>query len=195
MRIVQKSPLLSTSFVFEAENLICVRKDWHGVQRLEVPYGSIRMEPGSGLEQNAALFACAVALFFWGLVQAAHALLHADPYGPLFLLAAPACLAAHALIRAEVVYLPSDAGEISLLRNGRYDTLMEEINKRRKKQLLEWYGDIDFGNDPEEEIRKFHWLHSEHLISEDQLRRTIAIIRDAETVDGEEYSDPTPPHQ
>ena len=108
MRIVQKSPLLSTSFVFEAENLICVRKDWHGVQRLEVPYGSIRMEPGSGLEQNAALFACAVALFFWGLVQAAHALLHADPYGPLFLLAAPACLAAHALIRAEVIYLPSD---------------------------------------------------------------------------------------
>ena len=95
----------------------------------------------------------------------------------------------------EVIYLPSDAGEISLLRDGRYDTLMEEINKRRKKQLLEWYGDIDFGNDPEEEIRKFHWLHSEHLISEDQLRRTIAIIRDAETVDGEEYSDPTPPHQ
>ena len=88
MRIVQKSPLLSTSFVFEAENLICIRKDWHGVQRLEVPYGSIRMEPGSGLEQNAALFTCAVALFFWGLVQAAHALLHANPYGLLFLLTA-----------------------------------------------------------------------------------------------------------
>jgi hypothetical protein len=136
-----------------------------------------------------------MALFFWGIAQAAYTLLHADVYGLLFLLPAPACLAAHALIRASVVYLPSDSGELSLLHDKQYDTLMQEIRTRRKKQLLDWYGKIDFRNDPEEEIRKFHWLHAENLISEDQLLRTIAVIRDAENSENEEYGEPTPPRQ
>jgi hypothetical protein len=72
---------------------------------------------------------------------------------------------------------------------------MEEIRERRKKQLLEWYGNINFANDPEEEIRKFHWLHSQHLISAGQLEQIITTIRNADPEGFETAEDPVPPQQ
>jgi hypothetical protein len=73
---------------------------------------------------------------------------------------------------------------------------MSEIRARRKKQLLDWYGNINFANDPEEEIRKFHWLHSQQLISADQLQKIINTIRNADNSGLlEEYDDSPPPQQ
>ena len=53
----------------------------------------------------------------------------------------------------------------------------------------------NFANDPEDEIRKFHWLHSQHLISADQLQRIITTIRDADTHDQDSFDEPSPPRQ
>jgi len=72
---------------------------------------------------------------------------------------------------------------------------MDEIRERRKKQLLEWYGNINFANDPEEEIRKFHWLHSQHLISAGQLEQIITAIRNADVEGFENVEEPFPPQQ
>lgn len=194
MHITQKHASHSTSFEFETDTLAYTQSDSYGSHSFKVPYGSIGMEPRFSMEKNGALFNGGILLLAWGLFQALHATFNGDVLGILFLLPGPICIVLHTLSKTAITYLNSDAGEIALLHDKHYDTVMGEIRKRRKKQLLEWHGNINFANDPEEEIQKFHWLHSQHLITDDQLQRVVTAIRNADTrEDGIE--EPAPPRQ
>jgi uncharacterized protein YqgQ len=72
---------------------------------------------------------------------------------------------------------------------------MTEIRERRKTQLLDWYGNINFANDPEDEIQKFEWLYSQRLITSEQFQRIVTTIRNADTADMDRFEEHLPPHQ
>jgi hypothetical protein len=195
MLIVQRRFSNTFTFKFEPDTLAYTRADAYGSHSFHLPYGSIGMDPQQTTERNAALFNGAILLSVWGLAQAGYTVAHGDFLGLIFLLPGLACFAGHALARTQLTSLSSDAGEITLLHDKHYDHIMEEIRERRKKQLLDWYGNINFANDPEEEIRKFHWLHSQHLISAGQLQQIITTIRNADMDGPEGVDDPVPPQQ
>lgn len=195
MVITQRSYSNSITFDFEPDALTYTRADSYGSHSFKVPYGNIGMDPRFTTERNGSMFNGAILLLAWGLAQTAHAMLQGDMSGLIFLFPGAACFLVHALTRTTITSLGSDAGEIDLLQDGKHDTIMTEIRERRKKQLLDWYGNINFSNDPGEEIQKFEWLHSQHLISSDQLQRAISAIRNAEGTVPEEYDEPTPPRQ
>jgi hypothetical protein len=195
MLITQQRFSHTISFEFEPETLTYTRSDANGSHSFQLPYGSIGMDPHQTTERNGTLFNGGILLSAWGLAQAAYALAHGDLLGVIFLVPGLACLLFHALAKIELTSLSSDAGEIALLHDKNYDRIMEEIRERRKKQLLDWYGNINFANDPEEEIRKFHWLHSQHLISEGQLEQIVTTIRNADPEGSEIVEDPFPPRQ
>jgi hypothetical protein len=153
------------------------------------------MDPRVVTERNGGLFTGAVLLLAWGLAQTAHALLHNDLTGLVFLVPGPLCLLVHAASRSTITYLTSDDGEIAIFHDKHHDLIMTEIRERRKKQLLDWYGNINFANDPEDEIRKFHWLHTQNLINAEQLQRIVTTIRDADTRDQDSFDDPALPRQ
>lgn len=195
MIITQRRNFNTFTFDFGSEALTYTRSDSYGSHSSELPYGSIGMDPRLITEQNGTLFNGAILLSAWGLAQTAHAMLHGDMTGLIFLFPGAACFLVHALTRTTITSLGSDAGEIALLMDEKHDTIMSEIRERRKKQLLDWYGNINFSNDPEEEIQKFEWLHSQHLISSAQLQRAISAIRNADGTVPEEYDEPIPPRQ
>jgi hypothetical protein len=195
MVITQRSYSNSITFDFEPDALKYTRADSYGSHSFQVPYGNIGMDPQFTTERNGSLFNGAILLSAWGLAQTAHAMLHGDMTGLIFLFPGAACFLVHALTRTTITSLGSDAGEIALLMDEKHDTIMSEIRERRKKQLLDWYGNINFSNDPEEEIQKFEWLHSQHLISSAQLQRAISAIRNADGTVPEEYDEPIPPRQ
>jgi hypothetical protein len=195
MLITQRRFSNTFTFTFEPDTLTYSRTDAYGSHSFELPYGSIGMDPRRTTERNATLFNGGILLSVWGLAQAGYAMAHGDPFGIIFLFPGIACFLLHVLTRIELTSLGSDAGEIVLLHDKQYDRIMETIQERRKKQLLEWYGNINFANDPEEEIRKFHWLHSQHLISEGQLQRIITTIRNADIEGMDGIDEPIPPQQ
>jgi hypothetical protein len=195
MLITQQRFSHTISFEFEPETLTYTRSDAYGSHSFQLPYGSVGMDPRQTTERNGTLFNGGILLSAWGLAQAGYALAHRDLLGVIFLVPGLACLLFHALAKIELTSLSSDAGEIALLHDKNYDRIMEEIRERRKKQLLDWYGNINFANDPEEEIRKFHWLHSQHLISEGQLEQIVTTIRNADPEGSEIVEDPFPPRQ
>lgn len=195
MLVTQRRFSNTITFNFEPDTLTYTRADAYGSHSFQLPYGSIGMDPRETTERNGALFNGGILLAAWGLAQAGYALAHHDVLGVIFLLPATACFLLHALAKVELTSLSSDAGEIALLNDKHYDRIMGEIRERRKKQLLEWYGNINFANDPEEEIRKFHWLHSQHLISAGQLQQIITTIRNADPEGYEGVEEPFPPQQ
>lgn len=195
MIITQRNYSHSITFDFQPEALTYARSDSYGSHSFQLPYGSINMDPRFTTERNGSLFTGSILLSAWGLAQAGHALLHGDASGLIFLVPGAACFLIHAVTRTTITSLGSDSGEIAIMHDRKYELVMTEIRERRKKQLLEWYGNINFANDPEEEIQKFEWLHSQHLISSDQLQRAISAIRSADGPTPEEYEGPVPPRQ
>lgn len=195
MLVSQKKFTQSTTFKFGSEALTYSRHDAYGSHSFEIPYGSISMDPRYTTEKHGALFYGGVVLALWGAAQALYCVLDGNTTGFIFLLPGALCLILHRAASIKITSLHSDAGEIALLQDKHHDLVMTEIRERRKKQLLDWYGNINFANDPEDEIRKFHWLHSQNLISEDQLQRLVTAIRNADTQDQDGFDEPTPPRQ
>ena len=195
MLITQRRFSNAITFDFEPDTLTYTRADAYGSHSFQLPYGSIGMDPRQTTERNGTLFNGGILLAAWGLAQAGYALAHHDLLGIIFLLPATACFLLHALAKVELTSLSSDAGEIALLNDKQYDRIMSEIRERRKKQLLDWYGNINFANDPEEEIRKFHWLHSQQLISAGQLEQIVTTIRNADPDGYDAVEEPFPPLQ
>lgn len=195
MHFSQRSRTGRATFQFDHDRLTHTRSDAHGAHRANLPYGSIGMDPHVVTERNGTLFTGAILLLVWGCAQALHAAWIGDWSGLIFLAPGPICLLLHTLGTTTVTYLDSDDGEIAIFHDKNHDLIMMEIRERRKRQLLEWYGNINFANDPEDEIRKFHWLHSQDLISADQLRRIVTTIRNADTPDQDNLDDPLPPRQ
>lgn len=196
MIITQKSHANRVTFDFEPDTLTYTRSDSYGSHSFQLPYGSIGMDPRLTTERNGTLFNGAILLSLWGFAQAAFNLGHGDLLGLIFIFPGALCFLLHAMAKTTITSLNSDAGEIALLHDSQFDRIMSEIRERRKKQLLDWYGNINFANDPEEEIRKFHWLHSQQLISADQLQKIINTIRNADNSGLlEEYDESPPPQQ
>jgi hypothetical protein len=195
MIITQRSYSTTIIFDFEQDALTYTRADAYGSHSFQLPYGSIGMDPRETTERNGTLFNGAILLSAWGLAQAAYTMARGDMLGSIFLLPGAACFLLHASLKTRITSLSSDEGELALLHDRNFDRIMTEIRERRKTQLLDWYGNINFANDPEEEIQKFEWLHSQHLITTDQLQRIVTTIRNADTNDQDRFEEPAPPHQ
>ena len=195
MNITQRSYSTTITFDFEQDALTYTRVDAYGSHSFQLPYGSIGMDPRMTSERNGTLFSGAILLSAWGMAQAAYTMIRGDLLGAIFMLPGGLCFLLHAALKTNITSLSSDEGEIAIMHDGNFERIMSEIRERRKKQLLDWYGNIDFGNDPEEEIQKFEWLHSQRLITSDQLQRIVNTIRNADTGDQDRFEDPAPPHQ
>ncbi|WP_028577819.1 hypothetical protein [Desulfomicrobium escambiense] len=195
MNITQRSYSTTITFDFEQDALTYTRVDAYGSHSFQLPYGSIGMDPRMTSERNGTLFSGAILLSAWGMAQAAYTMIRGDLLGAIFMLPGGLCFLLHAALKTNITSLSSDEGEIAIMHDGNFERIMSEIRERRKKQLLDWYGNIDFGNDPEEEIQKFEWLHSQRIITSDQLQRIVNTIRNADTGDQDRFEDPAPPHQ
>ena len=195
MIITQRSYSTTITFDFGQDALTYTRADAYGSHSFQLPYGSIGMDPRVTTERNGALFNGAILLSAWGMAQGVYTMARGDMLGAIFFLPGAACFLLHAALRTRITSLSSDEGEIALLHDRDFDRIMTEIRERRKTQLLDWYGNRDFSNDPEEEIQKFEWLHSQRLITSDQLQRIVTTIRNADTGDQDRYEETLPPHQ
>lgn len=67
------------------------------------------------------------------------------------------------------IFEASNDSNILVIQNKAHDTIIKELRERRKKQLLAMYGEINFYNNEEDEIRKFEWLLEHEAISEKEF--------------------------
>jgi hypothetical protein len=68
----------------------------------------------------------------------------------------------------------SERGNIFVIQDKIHDQIISELNKRRKSQILQWYGEVNLENDIENEIQKFKWLVEQDVISKEESEQKIA---------------------
>lgn len=164
MDTTQRKALTVTHFHFSSETLKYTRHDIQGVHGFRVAYANIIMAPRIATERNAALLTGAVLLGAWGLVAAVHALALGDTLGIMYLIPGPLCALLYVWSSVTSTWLGTEEGDVGIIHGPQHDQIFTEIRDRRKKQLLDWYGTVDFANDPEDEIKKFSWLYYQHII-------------------------------
>ncbi len=70
----------------------------------------------------------------------------------------------------------SERGNVFVIQDGKHDEIIEELNKRRKAQLLNWYGEVNPENEIKNEIGKFKWLAEQDVMTKEESERKIAQV-------------------
>ena len=194
MEIEQKRGFNRTRFTFNDDHLTYTLRQTGGMRTFEVNYSDIPIGNWD-MEKRAPWFLNAgiVLLVVW-FCQIFIGIIIPLSTGGLFLhwpLAAAGCLLIYQLTLIRYTVFKTDEGKICLICDGKHEEVMNEILSRRRAQLLSWYGEIDYANDPGEEIRKFHWLKLQGVIGEEEfesIRNRIEIfhgpILNADTMEG-----------
>lgn len=182
MEIEQKRFLNRTRFTFEDERLTYTMGHDAGALSFGVHYADIPLETMAVEKRNPWFRNAAVVLLVIWACRALTGL--ADPALPMSLslhwaLSATCCMLIYRYALTQYTVFDTEAGKLYLICDDREEEIVAEIMKRRKKQLLAWYGEIDYTNDPGEEIRKFHWLKIQGVIGDDEfesIRTRIEIF-------------------
>lgn len=71
----------------------------------------------------------------------------------------------------------TENGIIPIIQDKYHDQIINEINKRKKAQLLEWHREIYPDNTYENEIEKFRWLVEEEAMNTREAEEKIQQVK------------------
>lgn len=178
MEIVQKKRSNKHTFTFKDDLFNFAYEDKNGSGDIDVDYvdfpqkSSIRIEQNEWL-RNVGYLWCAI-----GAVQLGYAVYAAAPLSGkgFWLFLGLGCLAWAHFSKVRYSVFQTEQGSVFVIQDKRHDEIISELNIRRKKQLLQWYGEINFANDPQKEINKFRWLSEQNALSREEAEIKIAQV-------------------
>ncbi|MCG8473277.1 MAG: hypothetical protein MI742_15660 [Desulfobacterales bacterium] len=181
MEIEQKKWFNRSRYTFEAERLTCAQGDQSRSVTFVVNYADIPLDTQAIEERQSWLRHAALIFTFLAAVQLGLGFVMVVPefWAISFALTGLFCSLMHRFLVTRFTAIKTDSGFIRIICDAKHDTIIEEVMTRRRKQMLLWYGEIDYTNDPGEEIRKFHWLKSQGVIGEDEfesIRNRIEVF-------------------
>lgn len=178
MKIVQKKRSNKHTFTFNDESFNFAYEDKNGSGDVDIDYAdfpqkfSVRIEQNEWL-RNVGYLWCAIGAFQLGYAVYTAAPLSGKGFW-LFLGLGSLAWAHFSTVKYSVFH--TDRGNVFVIQDKRHDEIIKELNIRRKKQLLEWYGEINFANDPQKEINKFRWLSEQNALSREEAEIKIAQV-------------------
>lgn len=86
------------------------------------------------------------------------------------------CYAVYGFRRTKFTILPSEKGNLLVIDNDDGPRLIQEIESRRAVQFLREYDFLDADEIPQQQHKRFKWLHSEGALSDEEFQKRLAII-------------------
>jgi hypothetical protein len=86
-------------------------------------------------------------------------------------------LVTYYLTKTAYSVIQTDKYSILIIKDKKHDIIFKEIFRRRKSLYLSLYGNINYENDPNDEINKFQWLKANKMISESEYNEIINKIK------------------
>ena len=177
MQISQKSFTNRSIFTFDDDTLTFTGSDRSRKASFSVEYYEIPFD-GKQLEEKNPWFR--TAGFFWLVLGVIHIYYRymdtSQLKGSIWLTFGLVCLAVYWFCRTRYTVLQTGMGSIFVIRDDKHEAILAEIESRRKRQLRERCGDIDYSNSPEAELRKFELLAKYNVISQTELEEKKDIL-------------------
>jgi len=165
-------------FRFREDELDYMVKDTNGRVFFSVPYREVPKDSSELEERNGWFRNVGMLWVLIGIVQITHRVYETGNLaGSIWLTLGLICFGVYWFAKTRFTVLPTEKGTIFVIQNKDHKRILNEMSRRRKKQFLYCFGEIDFENDPEDEARKFHWLRSEAVITEEELSSYLNKIR------------------
>jgi len=178
MEIVQKKKSNKHTFSFKDNHFNFAYQDKTGSEDVDINYAEFPQKSSIRIEQNEWLRNVGILWCVIGLFQIGYAVyLEAPLTGKGFwLIIGLACIAWAYFSTVKYSVFKSDQGSVYVIQGKNHDTIIDEINSRRKTQLLDWYGEVNPENNLENEIGKFRWLADQNVISKEESEEKIAQV-------------------
>lgn len=178
MEFVQKKGSTKHTFTFNDDFFNFSYKDKSGSGDTDFNYGDLPRKSSLKIEENE--WARNVG-YLWCLLGVSYSIYDSYILETLkidFLLISLGlgCLLWAFLTKISYTVWQTERGNIFVIKDKKHDDVIDELNTRRKKQLLSWYGDINPDNELENEIDKFKWLVKENVMSDEEARVKIAEV-------------------
>lgn len=184
MEIAQKKFSNKTKFEFRDEDLKYTVQDKSGSQSFSVEYGAIPTDHGDLVERNDWYRNAGVLWFVLGVfIIVSHYLETGTMKWSIWLPVGAICFVMYWVVKTAYVVIDTEKGRLFIIKDEKHDEILKEIDSRRKGQWLSWYGALDLGNDPSNEINKFKWLLDKEVISQEEYNLNIAQITNHHNVE------------
>ncbi len=175
----QKKFSNKTKFEFGDEELKHTIKDKRNTVDFKIKYAEFPVSCNTFEERNewlrnAGLIWVALGIFILGT-----AIMNGDPLSGkgFWIMVGAICLVSYKFSSTKYSVFPTDNGNVFIIRDKQHDEIVDEINGRKRTQLLDWHGEINRENDPEYEIGKFNWLKEQGVLSEDEANTKIEQVK------------------
>lgn len=176
MEIIQKKRSVKHTFTFYDDRFNVAYEEKSGSSDADITYADFPQKSSIQVEQNEWLRNVGLLWIAIGMAQIAYAFyLNAPITGREFwILIGAACVAWAYSSRIKYTVYRAEHGNIFVIQDKLHDKIIDEINSRRKAQLLNWHGEVNAENDLEYEVRKFNWLLEQEVISKEEAEQKIA---------------------
>lgn len=177
MKIEQQKLSNRHTFTFNSDSFNFAYRDKSGAGDVDVPYAEFPPKSSILIDKN---FWLRNVGYIWCLLdgfEIAYAVYAGKSLAGIgfWLLLGIACLLwAHFTTVTYTVFSPRQGSIFVIQDNKTHDQIIEEIIARRRKQLLDWYGDITLENGLEKEIGKFKWLAEQNVLTAQEADQRIA---------------------
>lgn len=178
MEIIQKKGSNLHTFTFNEDTFNFAYADKTGSGDVDIQYSDFPQKCHIRIEQNTWLRNVGYLWCALGAVQLGYAIFSEAPLTGkgFWLLLGLACIAWASFSKVKYSVFQSDAGSVFVIQGNHHDEIINELNARRKKQLLNWYGDINLENEFEKETAKFEWLYKQGALSKEESDIKIAQV-------------------
>lgn len=176
LKVVQKKNGVTHVFTFQEDVVNFAYKDKSGSGDREINYGDFPNKSSIQIEQNEWVRNVGFLWILLGLFQLGSAYVAGAPLSGkgLWVALGLGCLAWAYMSIIKYTVLQTSNGGVFVIQDKYHDQIMSTIKERRKKQLLNWYGNINSEGDLEEEINRFKWLHNQGVLTKEESENKIA---------------------
>ena len=176
--VEQKKHDTHLSFDFLPDGVKYSMKDKNHAESFTVPYEDITRNTSTFEERSQWFRNVAIYLAILGAIALAYNITHGKYSVPIWLPIAAVFFVMYRFIRVSYTVLDCANHRLYVIQDKYHDQILKTIEAWRCERLLTKYGTVDQTNDPNAELRKFQWLHSEGVITDEdvvRLRKELAL--------------------
>lgn len=175
---MQKKGSIKHTFEFKPNYFNFAYDDKSGSADFDFNYGDLPKKTATQIEENEGIKIIGYLWCLLGFYELGSALYHdlATTGKAFWIIMGLLCLLWSKFTRVEYTIFRAEQGNVFVLRDKQHDRIIDELKRRRKEQLLSWYGDVNLENTLDQEINKFNWLVDQGVLSRDIADKRIAQV-------------------
>jgi hypothetical protein len=177
MEIKQSAQSYKIDYVFEEDQLRYAWRHHSGSRSFSIGYGGISRDRETLVERNSWLRNAGLLWLAIGLLLTIIRYTDKHEIVPsMWLFVGIGCYIAYRVREIAFTIVPTEKGNMLVIRNPDGDRILGEIEARRADYLRREYDFVPESEDSEQLRKRFRWLHDEGVLTDGELEQRLQKV-------------------